>query len=174
MCYLTTKSYHTVAYIYVSLSYTVICDPPCQQGAPCISYNVCNCPISYYGERCELGTKSNTFGVQYVGDFSTVVLFATSCRYWWMCCGFTQLWADLQQHSGRLQLFLSRWIYSLPWWGFLYRYIQCWKFTPSHNTIVMRKSTHGQRILHVHQRGEGGLGGGGIWGERSTLLTSYT
>ena len=43
-----------------SLSYTVTCDPPCQQGAPCISHNVCNCPISYYGERCELGTQNKT------------------------------------------------------------------------------------------------------------------
>ena len=41
------------------LSMAVTCDPPCQQGAPCVNTDVCNCPVNYHGERCELGTDND-------------------------------------------------------------------------------------------------------------------
>ena len=31
----------------------VTCDPPCQNKAPCVSTNKCNCPPSFTGDRCE-------------------------------------------------------------------------------------------------------------------------
>ncbi|VEN53729.1 unnamed protein product, partial [Callosobruchus maculatus] len=29
------------------------CDPPCQNGGNCLSYNVCQCPIDYRGPQCQ-------------------------------------------------------------------------------------------------------------------------
>ena len=34
-----------------------MCEPECQNGAPCVSNDVCNCPIHYTGSRCEIGKK---------------------------------------------------------------------------------------------------------------------
>lgn len=51
--------------MFMQLKYVnaVICDPPCQNGAPCVSTNTCNCHPTFAGSFCEIGMITSLFSV---------------------------------------------------------------------------------------------------------------
>ena len=41
-----------IASIYLHL-HAVLCDPPCQNNAPCVANDTCRCEVGYTGSVCE-------------------------------------------------------------------------------------------------------------------------
>lgn len=40
------------------MSFLAICNPQCQNGGNCLSYNVCQCPQNYRGPQCQYSIES--------------------------------------------------------------------------------------------------------------------
>jgi len=50
------KYIHTYTYIYILNVVSVVCDPPCQNDAPCVANDTCNCNTGFTGLTCD-GTQ---------------------------------------------------------------------------------------------------------------------
>ena len=67
---------------------TVVCDPPCQNDAPCVANDTCNCNTGFTGPTCD-GTLSITVKILYQ-EIATYIAYLCSDIYVSLFCIYSK------------------------------------------------------------------------------------